>query len=233
MLFHSPLASSSCPFMVKWKQSWVKKVISIFPFCTERQRHTHERGLTEGGVLGKAAAVTLGMLMILCNVSHWFISCHVDIVEAFGVRLDYRETGRVCVLQEGLENNSKVVPEEPVAVQQLLKSFLWTLGTWKSIYLPVSWFITIGVMLNTNSTCNILGPCTSLQQNGSWWFKMQFLIVDNMHTPWKVRWKLHLKLQIDFYQLPQFRRLGYRLYQAWAERPKSEYKKKKEQGGWM
>lgn len=146
MLFHSPLASSSCPFMVKWKQSWVKKVISIFPFCTERQRHTHEHGLTEGGVLGKAAAVTLGMLMILCNVSHWFISCHVDIVEAFGVRLDYRETGRVCVLQEGLENNSKVVPEEPVAVQQLLKSFLWTLGTWKSIYLPVSWFITIGVI---------------------------------------------------------------------------------------
>lgn len=37
MLFHRPLASSSCPFMVKWKQSWVKKVISIFPFCSETQ----------------------------------------------------------------------------------------------------------------------------------------------------------------------------------------------------
>lgn len=36
--------------------------------------------------------------------------------------------------------------------------------------------------------------------------------------------KLHLELQIDFYQLLQFRRLGYWLYQARAERPKSERK---------
>lgn len=48
MLFHSPLASSSCPLMVKWKQSWVKKVISIFPFCSERKRtHTSVDSLTE------------------------------------------------------------------------------------------------------------------------------------------------------------------------------------------
>lgn len=31
MLFHSPFASSSCPFTVKWKQSAVKKLTSIFP----------------------------------------------------------------------------------------------------------------------------------------------------------------------------------------------------------
>lgn len=38
MLFHTPLASSSWPFMVKWKQSWVKKVMSIFPFCSDSSR---------------------------------------------------------------------------------------------------------------------------------------------------------------------------------------------------
>lgn len=37
MLFHSPLASSSWPLMVKWKQSWVKKLMSIFPLCPRRQ----------------------------------------------------------------------------------------------------------------------------------------------------------------------------------------------------
>lgn len=38
--------------------------------------------------------------------------------------MDYREAGRVSVLQKGLENNGEVVPEEAVAVQQLLESFL-------------------------------------------------------------------------------------------------------------
>lgn len=47
MLFHRPLASSSCPFMVKWKQSWVKKVMSIFPFCPETL-NTHRRRWTNG-----------------------------------------------------------------------------------------------------------------------------------------------------------------------------------------
>lgn len=37
MLFHRPLANSSWPLMVKWKQSWVKKVMSIFPFCSGTQ----------------------------------------------------------------------------------------------------------------------------------------------------------------------------------------------------
>ena len=38
MLFHSPLASSSCPFMVKWKQSWVKNVMSILPLFPWEKR---------------------------------------------------------------------------------------------------------------------------------------------------------------------------------------------------
>lgn len=45
--------------------------------------------------------------------------CHTDRRE-----MDYREAGRVRVLQKGLENNGEVVPEEAVAVQQLLESFL-------------------------------------------------------------------------------------------------------------
>lgn len=82
----------------------------------------------------------------LRNASHWFISRHVDIVVAFGVRMDYREAGRVGVFQKGLKNNSEVVPEETVAEQQLLKSFLWTEVTWKSIYLPFPLFIITATM---------------------------------------------------------------------------------------
>ena len=48
MLFHSPLASSSCPFMVKWKQSWVKKVMSIFPFCPRGQVSSVTYGFDQG-----------------------------------------------------------------------------------------------------------------------------------------------------------------------------------------
>lgn len=38
---------------------------------------------------------------------------------------------------------------------------------------------------------------------------------------------MHLEFQIDLHQLPQFRRSGYWLYQARAERPKSKSKSKK------
>lgn len=38
----------------------------------------------------------------------------------------YRQAGRVGVLQEGLENDGKVLLEESVAVQQLLQTFLRT-----------------------------------------------------------------------------------------------------------
>lgn len=43
MLFHSPLASSSWPLMVKWKQSWVKNVMSILPLCLEAQNKQPQR----------------------------------------------------------------------------------------------------------------------------------------------------------------------------------------------
>lgn len=58
----------------------------------------------------------------------WYI-----VVALFGVENIYREAGGVGVFQEGLKNNSEVVPEEPVAVQQFLKSFLWMEDKSKSI----------------------------------------------------------------------------------------------------
>lgn len=39
---------------------------------------------------------------------------------------EYRQAGRVSVRQERLKNDSKVILEEAVAVQQLLQSFLQT-----------------------------------------------------------------------------------------------------------
>lgn len=48
----------------------------------------------------------------------------VDFVVAFGGETDYREAGRVSMFEEGLKNNSKVVLEETIAVQQLFKSSL-------------------------------------------------------------------------------------------------------------
>lgn len=37
---------------------------------------------------------------------------------------EYRQAGRVGVLQKGLENDGEVILEETVAVEQLLKTFL-------------------------------------------------------------------------------------------------------------
>ncbi len=157
MLFHSPLASSSCPFMVKWKQSWVKNVISIFPFCPERW-NMHKWRLTDSvcwwNVTSLQFAATCWQSQKL-HLSHsgsswfscycvmfspWFICCGAHIVLVFGGRRDYREARRVGMFQKGLKNNSKVVPEETVAVEQLFQSFLWTDRTQKSIYLPFLWF---------------------------------------------------------------------------------------------
>lgn len=79
--------------MVKWKQSWVKKVMSIFPFCSGTATRRDE-----------------------CSS----VMCVPGAMEA------YRQAGRVGVLQEGLENDSKVVLEETVAVEQLLQTLLCT-----------------------------------------------------------------------------------------------------------
>lgn len=38
--------------------------------------------------------------------------------------VSYRETGRICKLQEGLKNDCKVTPEETMRLQQFLQSFL-------------------------------------------------------------------------------------------------------------
>lgn len=67
MLFHSPLASSSCPFMVKWKQSWVKKVISIFPFCTERHKIQFGAVLVMGCVAGETWLVSPSAKSYSCH----------------------------------------------------------------------------------------------------------------------------------------------------------------------
>ena len=54
MLFHSPLASSSCPFMVKWKQSWVKNVMSILPlFPWEKRKRYNNVDFIPGECLWK------------------------------------------------------------------------------------------------------------------------------------------------------------------------------------
>ena len=42
MLFHSPLASSSCPLIVKWKQSGLKKLKSILPFFNKEKTKSGE-----------------------------------------------------------------------------------------------------------------------------------------------------------------------------------------------
>lgn len=138
--------------------------------------NTHKRRLTNG-VFGlwnvtsllfaasrwhnkTATAVALWSLMIqslLCHVSHWLISWFCC---PSGVKMEYRQAGRVSVLQKGLKNYSKVVSEEPVAVQQLLQSFLWTEANWKSIHQQYSWFTTT---VNKHSSCkrkstsNVLG----------------------------------------------------------------------------
>ena len=44
MLFHSPLASSSCPFTVKWKQSAVKKLMSIVPSWSQDRKLLVNKG---------------------------------------------------------------------------------------------------------------------------------------------------------------------------------------------
>lgn len=58
---------------------------------------------------------------------------HIVMVD--GVGIDYREAGRVSVFQEGLKNDGKVVPEETVGEQQLLKSFLWMKVTQKNLFM--------------------------------------------------------------------------------------------------
>lgn len=82
-----------------------------------------------------ATDVTLRIPMtqtLLCKVSHWFIlwkqmvMLRWYITVAFGERTVYREAWRVCVLQEGLKDNSKVLSEEAVSVEQILKPFLCT-----------------------------------------------------------------------------------------------------------
>lgn len=102
MLFHRPLASSSCPFMVKWKQSWVKKVMSIFPFCS-------------------------GTKNIFCwfgfDLGERWPSSSADLSADVPT---HRQAWRVGVFQEGLEHHGKVVLEESLAVQQLLESPLKT-----------------------------------------------------------------------------------------------------------
>lgn len=72
--------------------------------------------------------------------------------------MDYREAGRVSVFQEGLKNDGKVVPEETVGEQQLLKSFLWMKVTHtKKIYLSA-----FSLVNNNSNHVNYLHACNSL-----------------------------------------------------------------------
>lgn len=50
--------------------------------------------------------------------------CHFGIIVAFRIWMDHLQARRVGVFQKGLQNNGKVFPEETIAVQQLLQSFL-------------------------------------------------------------------------------------------------------------
>lgn len=62
------------------------------------------------------------------------VKISVALIRVFtGGMEEYRQAGRVGVLQKGLENDGEVILEETVAVEQLLKTFLCTETTWKSI----------------------------------------------------------------------------------------------------
>jgi len=57
----------------------------------------------------------------------------------------YRESWRVCVFQERLQNYSKVILKETVTVQELLQCFLKQKIFWVTFYFSVSLLHTVTV----------------------------------------------------------------------------------------
>ena len=119
----------------------------------------------------KASSVMLGMMQLFSVWRFSLIHLMTHIVMVDGVGIDYREAGRVSVFQEGLKNDGKVVPEETVGEQQLLKSFLWMKVTQKNLfmcylllYLLFQWVTITAIMsiIYMKLTGNVLGACNSL-----------------------------------------------------------------------